>query len=177
VGLEVPELTKKYMKNKTKNKSTKSPKVVSNHDIFRLNNQVVKQVKAKYAEYDLDLSSKTTFITNDLENSLVQYSLSEKGTLSKLSKGKRSFPKLDISLSAEASVYNVSDTEVYKVKVVAKIAKGKLDGVEFVVKPVNETVSVSSSVYDIFKFDFARAFSKVQDVAIKAYVKVSSLIR
>lgn len=165
------------MKNKIKNKSIKSPKVVSNHDIFRLNNQVVKQIKAKYPQYDLDLSSKTTFITNDLENSLVQYSLSEKGTLSKLSNGKRSFPKLDIALSAEASVYNVSDTEVYKVKVVAKIAKGKLDGVEFVVTPVNETVSVSSSVYDIFKFDFARAFGKIQETVVQTYIKVSNLIR
>jgi len=162
-------------KNKTKvRKSNAEP--MPSYDIVRVNSDIIQQIKEEYPQYTLDVTTKTKFSTSDLDSDFSEYSFSSNGKLSKLSKGKRSFPKIDVEISCNALSTDTQSKEFCKISLTLSVKSGKLLAIKTTVAPINAVENTVPSVYDIFKIDFQKVFAKVNDAANQLYLTLSRFI-
>jgi hypothetical protein len=146
----------------------KKKKTTIKYDLVALSPTLTKNVNENYPE--ISMGNKSLLKTVDLERVGAVYFFSKNGKISRLFRGKRTYPRLNTSITVEA--YN-REHEIVKVTVEISNGIGKIVGRPIKAKETEveqKAMPDMTSVYDIFMVDASKIFKSVRDTAIAGYV-------
>ena len=151
----------------------KKKKTTINYDLVALNPDLTKAVNKNYPV--LNMGNRSLLKTTDLEKIGALYTFSKNGKVSRLFKGKRTYPRLNTSIFIKTYTQNheivnvaieISNGIGKVVEQPIKVEEIKLQETKAEQKVIPDMISV----YDIFMIDTSKVLKSARDTAISAYI-------